>query len=125
MNRSSTAPSFRDPHGQVVAVDGRIFRLVNREGLESFESCSNTKGYQKLVNDGRLINTERLDGSSDALLPPPLVSQLNPENIAAVLEHDAVPFPSYPAEWPPEMLHAAAELTLDIQLAQMDEGIGL
>jgi len=42
-----------------------------------------------------------------------------------VLEHERVDFPSFPYEWPPEMLHAAALLTLDLAQALLAEGLGL
>jgi SAM-dependent methyltransferase len=42
-----------------------------------------------------------------------------------VVEHERVPFPSFPYEWPAEMLHAAAVLTLDIAQEALQEGFGL
>ena len=45
--------------------------------------------------------------------------------IGAVFEHERVVFPSYPYEWPPEMLHAAGMLTLDLAQACLAEGYGL
>jgi len=44
---------------------------------------------------------------------------------AVFFEHDRVPFASYPYEWPPEMLHAAGALTLDLALSALDESFGL
>jgi SAM-dependent methyltransferase len=44
---------------------------------------------------------------------------------AQILEHEPIPFPSYPYEWPAEMLHAAGRLTLDIAAALLDAGFGL
>ena len=44
---------------------------------------------------------------------------------AMLLEHPAVRFPSYPYEWPPEMLHAAASCTLTLAEAALDAGFGL
>jgi len=43
----------------------------------------------------------------------------------ALYEHERVPFPSYPYEWPAEMLHAAGILTLDLALKALDDGYGL
>lgn len=43
----------------------------------------------------------------------------------ALVEHDRIPFPSYPYEWSPEMLHAAASLTLDLCESLLRDGIGL
>jgi precorrin-6B methylase 2 len=42
-----------------------------------------------------------------------------------VLEHERLPFVSYPYEWSFEMLRDAAVLQLDLVLAGLDEGIGL
>jgi SAM-dependent methyltransferase len=42
-----------------------------------------------------------------------------------VLEHERVWFPSFPYEWPPEMLHAAASLTLDIAARLLREDLGI
>jgi SAM-dependent methyltransferase len=42
-----------------------------------------------------------------------------------VYEHERIPFPSYPYEWPAEMLHAAALLTLDLGLQALEDGFGL
>ena len=44
---------------------------------------------------------------------------------AGVLEHEKLPFVSYPYEWSFEMLRDAALLQLDLVLAGLDEGIGL
>ena len=42
-----------------------------------------------------------------------------------MLEHEKLPFVSYPYEWSFEMLRDAALLQLDLVLAGLDEGIGL
>jgi SAM-dependent methyltransferase len=42
-----------------------------------------------------------------------------------MFEHDRVWFPSYAYEWPPEMLYAAAELTLDLAECSLETGYGL
>ena len=42
-----------------------------------------------------------------------------------LVEHEAISFPSYPYEWPPEMLHAAGELTLDLAQDLLADGLGL
>jgi SAM-dependent methyltransferase len=44
---------------------------------------------------------------------------------AVVLEHEPIPFPNYPYEWPPEMLHAAGMLTLRMAREALAEGFGL
>ncbi len=52
----------------------------------------------------------------------PLLHGFEPE---LVIEHEPVEFPSYPYEWPPEMLHAAAGLTLELALELLPHGLGL
>jgi SAM-dependent methyltransferase len=42
-----------------------------------------------------------------------------------VLEHERIPFPSFPYEWPAEMLHEAASLTLDLAERALNAGFGL
>jgi SAM-dependent methyltransferase len=42
-----------------------------------------------------------------------------------LLEHELVPFASYPYEWPAEMLYAAADLTLTLASSALDAGYGL
>lgn len=42
-----------------------------------------------------------------------------------ILEHQRIPFASFPHEWPPQMLYAAAELTLDLGEGLVTEGLGL
>ena len=43
----------------------------------------------------------------------------------AVVEHERIPFPSFPYEWPPEMLWEAGALTLDLAIELAGEGLGL
>ena len=47
------------------------------------------------------------------------------QNGALVLEHQRIGFTSYPHEWSAEMLYAAGELTLEIQLRALDAGLTL
>ena len=51
--------------------------------------------------------------------------ELGASREAGVWEHERIPFPSFPYEWPPEMLEAAGSLTLDLAEAALEEGFGL
>ena len=106
--------SFRDPAGHLVAAGDRIFRIVNEAGVASVEAILNAPALQPFVNDGRIIGTRRAAASALDSVP-----QIAGHEAALVLEHDRVAFPSYPYEWPPEMLHAAAGLTLDLAEAAL------
>src|SRR2546421_2830947 len=119
--------SFRDPEGQVFSFNQRILRFVSSDGLSSFDAFKGSKAYQQFSESGRLVQTRQLEDSvlanlaSDDCLEP----MLSPQNRTAVLEHERIVFPSFPYEWPPEMLHAAGELTIQFQLALVEEGFGL
>src|SRR4029079_10954943 len=62
--------------------------------------------------DGRIIGTREIETTEPFAEP-----------FAAVLEHDRVPFISYPYEWTFDMLRDAAVLHLEIVLAGLNEGI--
>jgi SAM-dependent methyltransferase len=44
---------------------------------------------------------------------------------SVVVEHEPIPFSNFPYEWPPEMLHCAAALTLQLARAAVDTGFVL
>ncbi len=118
--------SFRDPSGFCLESNGRVYRFLNEAGAAQCESFRSTPVAKDLVAKGKLISARRLDG--------PEVAELKPADAdaptgwarpAAVLEHDRISFPSYPFEWPAEMLWQAGRLTLDIALALAPHGFGL
>lgn len=123
---TSSAYSFRDPAGQVIQLDQSVFRLVHRESVEEFRHFFHSNTTKELVATGRLVNT-------DELVLTDFIKKLRERGIAVAdesacglaLEHGRVPFVSFPAEWPPEMLHAAGMLTLDLADVFLKEGIGL
>lgn len=119
--------SFRDPAGQVLAVDDRILRIVNRSGLPNLNSCLASKTVQRFMDRGRLAATRVLDASETMKLLENVRLKNLFENAAGriIIEHEQVPFRSYPYEWPPEMLHEAARLTLDLATGLLEEGLGL
>ncbi len=51
--------------------------------------------------------------------------ELNLPEASSLWEHERVWFPSFPFEWPTEMLHSAASLTLDLAEAALAEGFGM
>jgi len=121
------AVSFRDPGGFVLAVDDRIVRVLNRSGAEEFNALSTSTAARQFWQEGRLVRADVLDGDEAAgLLQDDRVRRLiDGENIAIVVEHERVPFPSYPYEWCAEMLHAAGSLTLDLAYGLLAEDRGL
>jgi SAM-dependent methyltransferase len=122
----SSNKSFRDPAGCLVEISGRLIRFVNRVGAEDAKAFLGTTLYIDSVIDGRLVPSRILDSAE--------ITDLNHENkqvvsqselYEMVLEHKRVSFVSFPSEWAPEMLHAAALLTLDLARAGLDQGFAL
>jgi len=64
------------------------------------------------MNEGKLVRSAILENPSGPELPPECSGRL-PQG-AAVVEHTPITFGNYPYEWAPEMLHSAAELTLEL-----------
>ncbi len=119
------AASFRDPAGFCFALDGRILRVVGSASAAELEAFLGSSAAAELTSRHQLIDTRKLDAAELIQLRgqaefQELTAGADP---AAVFEHDRVVFPSYPYEWPPEMLHAAGMLTLD--LAQVSGEFGL
>jgi hypothetical protein len=109
--------SFRDRTARVFYHGGKILRGLNGTALVEWEALSATKFYRRFSESGGIVATERRDLSA-VPLPPDY-------EWAGVLEHEKLPFVSYPYEWSFEMLRDAALLQLDLVLAGLDEGIGL
>src|SRR5439155_1004758 len=71
-----------------------------------------------LVGEGRLVATEELE--ERAAFPDAIHG-----GVAGVLEHDVIPFVSYPYEWSFEMLRDAALLQLGILRRALESGMVL
>ncbi len=71
-----------------------------------------------------LIGTEIADGDSSTC--PPCVAEISHQAAGGlILSHERIDFPSFPYEWPPEMLYQAGSLTLEIADSILHEGFGL
>jgi len=97
--------SFRDPGGFVIERDSRIFRVITRHSLDDWNAFSGSELRRELARDRLLISTRPAEPAS---LPEGL------EPGAQLVEHDRVPFVSYPYEWSFAMLKDAALLTLEL-----------
>jgi 2-polyprenyl-3-methyl-5-hydroxy-6-metoxy-1,4-benzoquinol methylase len=119
--------SFRDPAGRLLLLDNRVLRFINGAATEEFEACLASPIVHQFVASGRLVATEALSPSQLAELceKNAILNFFANEFDGFVVEHELIPFRSFPYEWPPEMLHAAGELTLDLAERLLPEGIGL
>lgn len=118
MSQNDATPqnaSFRDPGGQVFRGSGRIFRAVNQASGSTLDLFLQSPLASSLEKQRKLVRTWVPD-----FLPDELAG-----SSARIVEHEAVPFPTYPSEWCPEMLASAGNLTLDLCEALLPTGWGL
>lgn len=113
-----SAISMRDPAGQLIRVGDRILRVVPPCGTPNLQALLTSSVIRRFVDAGRVCRTRVLPREE-----ADIISGL-PSGFA-VLEHERINFVSYPHEWPPEMLFASAELTLDLAEQLLEEGLGL
>ncbi len=112
--------SFRDRDSRVVISGDAVLRAISPEGVADWELLSSSGLLAELVERGDLVGTRevdagRLNGGTELL----------PTGVARVLEHDRIPFVSYPYEWTFSMLKDAALLQLDIATEAIDSGLML
>ena len=106
--------SFRDPDSAVFYSEGSVLRGLSERAAADWERLGATSFFPSLVAEGKIVGTCTFDG----VAPP----SPRGDAWAVVLEHERIPFISYPYEWPFTMLRDAAALHLEILLAALDEG---
>lgn len=115
--------SFRDPANRVYEIDSkysggkmRILRGVSEDALTIYKQLSETAFYQKFLKAGNVVQTNLLakdDEDAKAIMENGWVG---------VLEHDPVPFVTYPYEWTFSMLKDAALLQLHLIEKSLENG---
>ncbi len=113
--------SFRDPDGAVFSHAGRILRAVTPSGAATLRSALETPAAARLASDGRIVTTRPIGEETLGNV----ASEFRAAGQTEFFEHERIPFPSYPYEWPPEMLHAAAGLTIDLARELLPCGFGI
>src|SRR5689334_11803829 len=114
MNRS-----FRDPDGFVFGCGSRIFRCVLPSASDSIGDFLSSPLYDQLLRRGQVCRSWILDEEQGAGIRCDLPRK------CTLLEHQPITFSNYPCEWAPEMLLAAARLTLDVASQAVDAGFAL
>jgi SAM-dependent methyltransferase len=97
-----------------VRAPNRILRVVDSAYASDLESFLASRTGRQAMEAGCLVRTV-----------PVASSEVDGSETSRVYEHERIPFPSYPYEWPAEMLHAAGVLTLNLGLQALEEGFGL
>jgi len=119
--------SFRDPEGRLLVSNGKVLRVVTRQGMRSFQSFLASPVAQSFVSDRRIVSTKVFgEPEADEVIEKEALRPfLNGMEVGAVVEHERVPFQSYPHEWPAELLFAAADLTLELAERLLTDRLGL
>ena len=120
-------PSLRDPAGRLYGVQGRLIRIIHKSWVPHVQAFLNSRALREFTDSGRFVRTRVLSAPEfePLLQTPDIRVSLETTEVGMVAEHEPVWFPSFPYEWPPEMLHAAGQLTLDLAAALLDEGLGI
>jgi SAM-dependent methyltransferase len=130
MQDVQTAPlkaSFRDPAGAVFFWRERIFRIVTESGSEELQQFLSSTAGQSLIQNGDVVASISLknEAASDLLQEPAIRELFDVLHGKLLIEHERIPFPSYPYEWSAGMLQAAGKLTIDIAQRLLRENLGL
>lgn len=97
--------SFRDPGGFVFHAGPRLLRAVEPSAFQTLEQFLASAPAHDFLAARQLVTTSFPD-------PREFASHVPADY--RLVEHERIPFPSFPSEWPPEMLAAAGFLTLDL-----------
>ena len=124
-SRMTILPTFRDPDGYCLSVGERIIRVVHPEAADRVRALIESDFVSHLVSEGKMPWTRIVAGAELAEWREVWPAGSTIDNGALVLEHQRIEFTSYPHEWSAEMLYAAGELTLEIQLRALDAGLTL
>ena len=98
--------SFRDPDGYILRHKDRIFRVILPGAVDRWRKFASSGLAAELQSAGLLVATREIPSNSETDFQVPTGS--------LVLEHERIPFVSYPYEWTFDMLRDAALLQLDI-----------
>ena len=119
--------SFRDPDGSCMRFGDRIIRFVYPAAATRVREFLASDFTRQLLEEKVLPATRLLpqDEFAELLALGQFAKSKNSFAGGLALEHERIVFPSYPFEWCPEMLFAAAELTLTLQLRALAAGLTL
>ena len=133
MTARRAAGSFRDPAGTLHWHEDsgtpRLLRVVQEGYAPHVRAFIQSEMAREAMEAGELVRSRVLSPAEAGSLQGGLNGESSPatehaegEAAGLVLEHEVVPFRSYPSEWPPAMLHAAARLTVELGQRGMAEG---
>ncbi len=116
------AGSFRDRQGRVFYHQGRVYRALSSAALDAWRALEASQFFRAATDAKTMVATTEVDLTRDANLSTDDLAALSPHWVAA-LEHERIPFLSYPYEWSFSMLQDAARLQLDLLRGALEEGL--
>ncbi|MDQ4145539.1 MAG: methyltransferase [Actinomycetota bacterium] len=114
--------SFRDPSTRVFHNGGRILRTLRGQAADDWSRLASSELLRRLIDRGALIPTREVRTGELAAGDRPVAEG---DAWSLLLEHERVPFVSYPYEWSFSMLQDAAALHLEVLLEALSEGMTL
>ena len=109
--------SFRDPAGNIFYQNGKIFRILSTLGENRISFILKNKILEQSIKKKFLVNTSVLNEGDK------IKNNIYQENI--ILEHEEIPFISYPYEWSFSQLKEAAIFHLDFNLFLLENNVNL
>jgi hypothetical protein len=106
--------SYRDRSGGVFYRAGRVFRGLNQQASENWQSLQETGFFARLRERGRIIDTWTIDAEGEAL---------RVDGWASIVEHERIPYISYPYEWTFGQLKDATLLHLELMREALASGL--
>ncbi len=109
--------SFRDPAGRIFYKSNKIFRLINDSGKNRIKFVFDNKIIEKSIEKGYLIKCSLLNSNE--------IKDYELDPNSTIIEHEKIPYISYPYEWGFNQLKAAALHHLDFHLFLLNHGATL
>lgn len=108
--------SFRDPRARVVEHEGKIFREIYDRGVSDYLEVLRSSFYSQAEKNRWLVAGVQVAKDERSLFS---------ESAQIILQHEKVPFVSYPYEWSFSQLRDAALFHLDIHLNALEFGVSM
>jgi SAM-dependent methyltransferase len=102
--------SFRDPSNAVFHLDDRVLRGLDAQAHADWKAVAGTDFFRQAIARGQVVGTTEVDAAL-------------PGDWDGVLEHDRIPFRSYPYEWSFSMLQDAAITHLELLAGAVEAGL--
>lgn len=98
---------------------------MTSDGAAGLSRFLSTDAARTFTGTGRLVSTTFVEDDDTAFSLPSIEEMRGSGEEFVMVEHERILWPSFPYEWPPEMLHAAGSLTLDLAEGGIDESYSL